>query len=201
MDVELLRRATAADHATVEGAVPLMGEGLTVTEYVAVLRRMYGMVAAWEDLCEQRGPGWLQPMMRQRQRRTLLEEDLRVLGSELPAGGVPRLPELRSDAEFVGAMYVMEGSRLGGLMIAKHVEAVLRLDAGRGDAYFRGGGERTGAMWREVLDVLRTRVSDEETNSVLLAAQGMFRSFGEWMRGEVEADEGSWTRQEVAKQG
>ena len=48
MDVELLRRATAADHATVEGAVPLMGEGLTVTEYVAVLRRMYGMVVAWE---------------------------------------------------------------------------------------------------------------------------------------------------------
>lgn len=204
MDVDLLRRATAADHAGVEGAFPLMGEALTAAEYVAVLRRMHGMVAAWESLCEQRGPGWLQPMMKERQRRTLLEEDLRVLGSEMPvAGGVPRLPELRSDAEFVGAMYVMEGSRLGGLMIAKHVEAVLGLDAGQGDAYFRGGGERTGGMWREVLDVLRTRVSDEETNSAILAAQGMFRSFGEWMRGEVEAtyaaDEGSWMRQEVVQ--
>ncbi len=142
MDIELLRRATAEDHAAVEGAIPLMESGLVLGEYVAVLRRMYGMVAAWERLCERDGPRWMQPMMKERQRRALLEEDLRNLGSELPDGDAPRLPEFGSDAQFLGAMYVMEGSRLGGLMIAKHVEGVLGLEAGRGDAYFRGAAGR-----------------------------------------------------------
>ena len=147
MNIELLRRSTAEDHAAVEGAIPLMGTDLVLGQYVSVLRRMYGMVSAWERLCERDGPRWMQPMLKERQRRALLEEDLRVLGSELPGselpnGGAPRLPEFASDAEFLGAMYVMEGSRLGGLMIAKHVEGVLGLEAGRGDAYFRGGGDR-----------------------------------------------------------
>lgn len=188
MDIELLRRATAGDHAAVEGAVPLMGEELTPLEYVAVLRRMYGLVAAWESFCERSGPGWMQTLMGERQRRGLLEEDLRVLGSELPEGGLPRLPEFRGDAEFLGAMYVMEGSRLGGLVIAKHVEDVLGLEAGRGDSYFRGGGGQTAAMWREVLEVLRTRVPDDQADCVIAAARRMFQSFGDWMRGEVDAN-------------
>lgn len=200
MDIEVLRQSTAEDHAAVEGAIPLMGTDLVLEQYVAVLRRMHGVVCAWERLCERDGPRWMQPMLKERQRRALLEEDLRVLGSELrgselpgselPNGGGPRLPECASDADFLGAMYVMEGSRLGGLMIAKHVEGVLGLEAGRGDAYFRGGGGQTAAMWREVLEVLRTRVPDDETELVILAAQRMFRSVGEWMRGAVELPAG-----------
>lgn len=224
MNIERLRWATAADHDAVEGAVPLMGEGLTLTEYVSVLRRMHGVVSAWESWCEERAPEWLQPMMRQRQRRALLEEDLRVLqsadlqsvdlqsadlrpadlqaavpgwemnrdGRETPghlAADGPKLPEFTADAEFLGAMYVMEGSRLGGQFIAKHVEQVLGLEAGRGDAYFRGDGAQTGARWREFLDVLRLRVPDAETDVVIHAAKMMFQSFGEWMRVDANADQ------------
>lgn len=46
MDIEVLRRSTAADHDAIEGAVPLMSERLTPECYVAVLERMHGVVAA-----------------------------------------------------------------------------------------------------------------------------------------------------------
>ena len=51
---------------------------------------------------------------------------------------------MRDDATLLGAMYVMEGSTLGGQLIARHVELVLGLTAGQGNAHFRGHNERTG---------------------------------------------------------
>jgi heme oxygenase (biliverdin-IX-beta and delta-forming) len=62
------------------------------------------------------------------------------------ASGVarPTVPEMTSAADLLGAMYVMEGSTLGGQLIARHVELVLGLTAGQGNAHFRGHNERTG---------------------------------------------------------
>ncbi len=197
MDIEVLRRSTAADHDAIEGAVPLMSERLTPECYVAVLERMHGVVAAWERMGESAAPVWMQPMLQRRKRRALIERDLRflrrssapdlddpALDSPDQALDAPAMPVFGSDAEFLGAMYVMEGSRMGGLLIAKHVEAVLRIEAGRGDAYFRGDGGETRAMWREFLEVLRTQVPDEETEEVIRGARRMFGLFGAWMRGD-----------------
>lgn len=201
MDIDVLRRATAADHSEVENAIPLMSDQLTLATYVAVLQRMLGMVTAWEKLGEEttaereyptapgKAPRWMQPMMKQRQRQGLLEDDIRSLNSEALSTATPALPAFTSDAEFLGGMYVMEGSRLGGQHIAKHVESVLGFDTGRGNAYFRGYGQQTSAMWREFLEVLRTRVPDSEADTVIQAARLMFRAFGEWMRGVAATGE------------
>ena len=85
-------------------------------------------------------------------------------------------------------MYVMEGSRLGGQMIARHVEEVLGLVPGRGDAYFRGFEEKTGSMWKESVGVLEARVGDGEEEAAVRAAREMFGLFGDWMRGGVVAN-------------
>jgi heme oxygenase len=75
----------------------------------------------------------------------------------------------------------MEGSTLGGQLIARHVELVLGLTAGQGNAYFRGHNERTGQLWKEFCDALRTKVPDGETAAVIAAAKAMFGVFGAWM--------------------
>ncbi|HEY0760400.1 MAG TPA: biliverdin-producing heme oxygenase [Acidisarcina sp.] len=202
MDIQLLREATAADHTSVEDSVPLMGADLTLDTYLSVMRRMYGIVVAWEEYAAARAPSWMQPMLAERSRRQLLEEDLRFFGVQPGrqlTGGVPAgpadvalpglaLPGLalagfETESQLLGAMYVMEGSRLGGLHIARHVESVLGLTPGRGDSYFRGRAEGTGAMWKEFLDVLRTRVPEAQADQAIFAARAMFRAFGEWMRG------------------
>ena len=82
----------------------------------------------------------------------------------------------------LGAMYVIEGSTLGGQLIGRHVERVLGLTAGQGNAYFRGHNERTGQLWKEFCDALRTKVPDRETDTVIAAAKTMFGVFWSWMR-------------------
>jgi heme oxygenase len=111
----------------------------------------------------------------------LLEADLLFFDDQRPT-----LQYLFSGAKqpgkavFLGAMYVIEGSTLGGQYIARHVEHALGLFPGNGDAYFRGFGDRTGSMWREFQDALE-QVNDGDADIVINSAKKMFSMFGEWM--------------------
>ena len=169
------------EHEAVEGAVPLMDAGLDRARYIAVLQRMHGVVKSWEEFALRAAPPFLLPMVVERRRLRLLELDLRVLGAVVPAGDGPALPGWGSSAELLGALYVMEGSRLGGQMIARHVEELLGFAPGEGSAYFRGFGDRTGVMWKELVQML-TGLPESEEEVVIRAAREMFGVFGAWMQ-------------------
>jgi heme oxygenase len=182
MDLEQLRRETLAAHSAVEQSVPLMDEELDVDTYVSCLVKLHGIIAAWEEWGVQNAPAWMQPLLAARRRGQLLMLDLTWFGADASGEARPTLPEMRDDASLLGAMYVMEGSTLGGQLIARHVELVLGLRPGQGNAYFRGHNERTGQLWKEFCDALRTKVPDSETEAVITAAKAMFDVFGVWMR-------------------
>jgi heme oxygenase (biliverdin-IX-beta and delta-forming) len=185
MDLEQLRRETFPDHNAVEQSVPLMDDDLELDTYVSCLLKLHGMIAAWEELAPANAPAWIQPLLADRLRGQLLMLDLTWFGVDASAEARPALPEMTDTASLLGAMYVMEGSTLGGQLIARHVELVLGLTAGEGNAYFRGHNERTGQLWKEFCDVLRTKVSYSETDAVIAAAKAMFGVFGAWMRPEM----------------
>src|ERR1700728_115310 len=148
MDLEQLRRETLPDHKAVEQSVPLMDEELDVDTYVYSLLKLHGIIAAWEEWAAPNAPGWIQPLLAARRRAQLLTLDLTLFGADASAGARPALTEIRDAAGLLGAMYVMEGSTLGGQLIARHVERVLKLTAGQGSAYFRGHKEQTGKLWK-----------------------------------------------------
>jgi heme oxygenase len=77
-----------------------------------------------------------------------LEADLTALGAD--AGSDSRF-ELRipNTAAALGAVYVMEGSTLGGQVIARHAIASLGVTPDSGCRYFTGYGADTGPRWRE----------------------------------------------------
>ena len=51
--------------------------------------------------------------------------------------------------EVFGSMYVVEGSALGGQVLARGAARRLGLGPEHGAAYFHGWGDATGAMWRD----------------------------------------------------
>ena len=159
-----------------------MHQGLNATQYVACLQRMYGVVAAWEERVTAIAPEWMQNTLAARRRTDLLKRDLAWFGKTVQEDSRPRLPEMKDLPALLGAMYVMEGSTLGGQFIARHVEAALHLTEGQGDAYFRGHGNQTGPMWKEFCDILKTKVPDADTEAVVLSAKAMFAVFGSWMQ-------------------
>jgi heme oxygenase len=182
MDLEQLRRETLPDHDAVERSVPLMDEELSADTYLSYLLKLHGIIAAWEESAASNAPSWIQPLLAVRRRRQLLMLDLAWFGADASGEARPALPEMRDAASLLGAMYVIEGSTLGGQLIGRHVERVLGLTAGEGNAYFRGHNERTGQLWKEFCDALRTKVPDHETDTVIAAAKAMFEVFGSWMR-------------------
>ncbi len=188
MDVRRLRIETRIDHEAAEASLPLMRMGLGRAEYVFYLQRLQGMVAAWEDAAgSQAGrgtrPEWLRATVNLRQRRSFLEQDLVHFGQFNAEFQRPTLPEMHSTSSLLGAMYVMEGSTLGGQIIGRHVDRVLGLAGGKGSAYFHGHGELTGAMWKEFCGVLETRVPEAEGGAAVAAAKALFQVFSSWMQG------------------
>lgn len=182
MDVGLLRSATLAEHESVERHMPLMDAGLSRELYRATLACIYPLLAGWETWVAAHAPVGLRLLLEGRQRAPLLAADLRCLGAEpselssFDASRVPGLGENPSAAAFLGAMYVIEGSTLGGQYIARHVEATLGLTADCGTAYFRGYGTTTGERWKEFQRAV-VGVRDEDAPAVIEAAKGMFRVF------------------------
>ena len=182
MNLEQLRRETLPDHNAVEKSVPLMDEELDVDTYISYLLKLHGIIATWEEWAAPNAPAWIHRLLVARRRGQLLTLDLKWFGADACGEARPALPEMKDAAGLPGAMYVMEGSTLGGQLIARHVELVLKLTPGQGNAYFRGHNERTGKLWKEFCDALRTNVPDTETEAVIAAAKAMFGVYGSWMR-------------------
>jgi heme oxygenase len=188
VDVQRLRSETRVDHEAVEASFPLMRMGLCRSEYVSCLQRLHGVVMTWEEAASgwgksESGPDWLRLLVEKRRRRPMLDRDLahfKVLHAE---GGRPVMPDMRSTTSLLGAMYVMEGSTLGGQLIGRHVDHALGLVSGKGSAYFHGHRELTGAMWKEFCGVLETEIPEADGDAAVAAAKAMFHVFGAWMQG------------------
>lgn len=102
-----------------------------------------------------------------------LRSDLAALGSK-PATESADAALTRAEAE--GAAYVIEGSALGGLVLARRVEAELGVDAEQ-TSYLRLRGDRTASFWREFiarLDRWGTQASDAERSEACTAAVHVF---------------------------
>lgn len=202
MDPKLLREATRAEHERTEGAMPLLGPDLTRERYVHVLRCLYPIVRGWEQWAAKNAPEPLQDAVTARRRTGLLEQDLRFFNEQpevahafafnvgsIPGLAITQAPGDLGDhfkAAFLGAMYVIEGSTLGGQYISKQVEASLGLVPGEGDAYFRGYRQNTGPMWKQVQAELAA-LPDDLNETVVGAAKAMFNLFHDAMQGCIPA--------------
>lgn len=190
VNVERLRAETRDEHEAVEELVPLMGNDLTRAQYVDVLQRLYPVVRGWEIWALDHAPAIYRGLLAERQRSEHIQRDLHALGADPAsentnpierrltaafAGGAPGTTA--TAASFLGAMYVMEGSTLGGQYIAKHVQDQLALDPGQGNAYFRGYAEKTGSMWQSFRQHL-IDLPEEQGGEVIAAAKAMFGIFG-----------------------
>jgi heme oxygenase (biliverdin-IX-beta and delta-forming) len=179
-----LRAETRDLHDAVEREFDWAGRIGTRTGYRALLARWWGFHAVWEP----RAAFLLEPALHEPRRKlALLRADLRGLGladAEIDALPVCRsVPSLRTGAEALGALYVLEGSTLGGQVIARAADEALGLGPEGGCAFFRAYGPRTGAMWRAFRDRLAA-VPPAEHESVLLGARATFSCLREWLPAE-----------------
>lgn len=148
--------------------------------YVRLLTRLYGFHRVFEARLER--PGWsiyAAPPVRSE----LLASDLAVMGmSKEQRASAPlcdTLAPIESDAQALGALYVVEGSALGGAQIARALRAA-PWSENIACRFFSNDGAPP-RKWKELLARLEEIADPQEERAVLLGAVTTFRAFEDWM--------------------
>ena len=181
--LQRLRDETRSIHERLERDLGLTERPLDLAGYRRLLSRFYGFHRSWEPaVAAALGD---EAFTAPRRRLCLLERDLVHLGlgrdeiELLPA--CPDLPPLRTVPDAMGSLYVMEGSTLGGRVIAPHLERTLGLDANRGCAYFISYGDAVPQMWREFRARLAAASGPGSDDAVVTSATRTFERLHAWL--------------------
>ena len=154
-----------------------------------MLARLFGFYEPFEVLARQAASTvGAEIDLEARARTPSLLADLESLG--LDQGAIARLPRWIPPGSFsnqgsvIGALYVLEGSTLGGIQIARALKERVGDETGAGRRFFLGRGDRQSAMWRDFVERLEA-LSERPEQAVfaILAAVSTFEEFETWMAG------------------
>jgi heme oxygenase len=180
-----LRAATQGPHERLHlhaGFSRVKNGTITLTDYRALLMRLYGFYRPFERAVGADGA-----------RARWLESDLAWLGADAVAlrGArlCPDIPLYDSPERRLGALYVVEGSALGGRQLFRGLDGLLDRDSTGRDAiegrrFFAGRGSETGGAWLDFLGNLAAVGSGPAGRAALVgAAVETFAVFETWLDG------------------
>ena len=182
-----LRAETQEAHQRLEDGLALLEPPLSQARFTHALGRFHGFHAVWEPAIA--GLDDVAPVFAGRSRLAHLRRDLAALGVDEEA--LARAPVcaaaagLAADAATAfGSLYVLEGSTLGGQLIARALQGAAWLPPG-GLGYFSPYGAETGAMWRTLRDRLDA-VAGPDQDRVLAGAEHTFSILHDWVAAPLE---------------
>jgi len=164
-----LRAKTAQVHEALDsGMQHAFGR---LDQYVAFLRASHRVLSSLDAALSQI---FERPMP---ERSAQAAADLEALGQPAPSPDpAPWTPA--DQAEAMGCAYVIEGSSLGGLVVAKIVERQLGSEAATiATTYLRGNGPRTRDLWRSFLSELDAWGANARPEERERAIQGATTTF------------------------
>jgi heme oxygenase len=168
-----LRSATHATHIRLHGLGPFqaIADGrLGRPGYAELLRSLHSYHAA---IAAAAAEGGLLDLSASPRRRALLERDLASLGA---CPSVGRLTWTASSREALyGALYVAEGSALGGRVIARQLDYLFGNTAD-GRTFFRGDSD-IGPRWRAFLGALARDSGEAALPELIAGAEASFALF------------------------
>ena len=177
-------------HDEAERSGPLnaiVSQSITLQEYRHILERLYGFVLPAEHVIEPLIVRYLSSLDYEKLKRCPhLENDLTFLG--LSVDELETLPQcdaltsLDTLPQALGVLYLFEGSRLGGKVLAKSLVEGLGLSELRGCAYFASNGANVGILWPSFKDVVNRYVAAQgHDQEIIESAQKGFAALNSWL--------------------
>lgn len=185
--MQRLRSETREQHLHLEHTVDLRSRFESREGYHDLLRRMLGLHEPLErallridwsgtaiDIGERRKTAWL--------RQDLLALDF-TAGELAAIPECAELPAVDNVARGIGCLYVLEGSTLGGTVIARQIERVLKIGVGQGGRFYASYGESLNLMW-DRFGAAADQCCDSAVagDQACAAARDTFQCFDAWFR-------------------
>lgn len=179
---ELLKERTSASHQALEkDLVRKIREINSKEAYVHLLKMMYGYYYS----LEQGVSGYLandpQVNFAERRKASTILKDLHNLQHRGEVEVCEDMPDIHSNESALGAMYVMEGSTLGGQHIARMIQSQLQVRDSAGLQFFHGYGPETQNMWESFKLNLTRPFTDSQADEIVETANDTFRTFKNWV--------------------
>ena len=175
-----LRTETREVHERLERELDLLSSDLTRESYRTILRRFLSFYLAFEPEVWPRLPGAWSALFADRRKLPALRDDLAVLDGEAAeitaCSHRVHYPNL---SQILGALYVVEGSTLGGQLIARHVARQLGLRADWGLRFFSSYGPEVGPRWKQFTELLIAESSPGQADEIVEGATQTFKAIGE----------------------
>lgn len=119
----------------------------------------------------------LLPDYKERRNSSYLKNDIEALGGNVNDTTAIHLPLIENQLQALGALYVMEGSIMGGSIIVKMLE---KGGITNGVSFFSGYGEQTGQKWGVFTAVMNAQaVTPDQQEIAIQTANESFSRFGD----------------------
>lgn len=174
-----IKAATQVYHDQTEQLSSRPVAEFTLSDYQQFLRVNHLFHGSVEQALANALPESLREPLRWSERRKALriQQDLDELGAEYNASEWLSLP-LGSVPEALGAMYVAEGSTLGGIMMKKLWQGHPVIGACSSFAFLGCYGSQTGTYWKSFMSLLEATLDHpDEQEAAILSAQSTFRFY------------------------
>jgi heme oxygenase len=182
--LEQLKSETLSNHQQLEKNLIMKLKGMkSLADYIAILQIFYAYFGALEDQINKFiGPDQLSDYTERRKTLSIKNDILALNGVVPEKAKAADLPVIADVLQAFGALYVIEGSTLGGQVISKMIAKQLQLPTEEGISFFRSYGEDTMSMWNSFKVVLeRHAESQEQADAITQAANDTFGMFKLWM--------------------
>ena len=182
MLAELLKEKTFPEHQNLENKlVSKMRSMASINDYSRLLQLFYSYFGGLEKLIHPYINSKELPDLTERRKANLISSDLITLGIKIPL--ITRdneLPSINNSSEAFGALYVMEGSTLGGQIIKIMVSKQLGIPENYATSFFNGYGNETMKMWTAFQQLLNHDNLFKNPNDVIDSANEAFTKFSQF---------------------
>lgn len=155
----------------------------SVDQYIKLLQFFYSYFSALEDQINNYITIEMLPDYFIRRKTKNMIEDIEYFEGVLPKKlSKEKLPEIKNHLQAFGALYVIEGSTLGGKIISKMMETKLNFNNTKGFTFFNGYGNDTETMWQSFKYALNKQsLNERNDNEIINTANSTFTKFNMWL--------------------
>ncbi|MGO1242942.1 MAG: biliverdin-producing heme oxygenase [Sphingobacterium sp.] len=173
---EKIKIETKEGHQTLEKHVVQRLKSITGNEdYADLLKYFYAYFLDLEKNIAMHIPHTLTNFFQHRRNANDIATDVKELGYSLDNLPKTQLPPITNKNQAIGALYVLEGSIMGGPHIVKMLQQKGVIE---GFNFFKGYGELSGKKWAEFTKIINSEVNDEAAiNETILSAKETFQQF------------------------